>query len=494
MTRTEGPIGRRAGTAALALATLGFAIGGTGIAAQAGVVSLDVVPTSQTAPTDQGLLRVAHLSPSTGAVDMYAEGPGLPLTKVASSVSYRGLTDYLPAAPGVYTLQARPAGAAASTPPALSTSVAVTPGSAQTAAFVDVGPNATPQAELLTDRTQAPAPGSALVRVVAAAGGVGAIDVTARGGGPIADDIFYGAASDYATVAARTWTMDVTTSSGQSTQVTLPVGSSSVNSVIVTRDPAGALAVTAVPDAASAVPAAAPSTTPSTTVTPTPSGTPSSAPSSTSSPTGATPTPSAGPTTSSSPTPPPRRTPSGGVPAGFGALAGAPAGPAVAPAARPMPVVAVPATGQAPLRPTGLSVPAAGVAADHLDDLTLDGRGGLPAPAGPQDVGWFTEGSVPGQAGPAVVVGHVDSWQGPGVFSRLRDLRAGDAIDVPRSDGTVAHFVVDSVERFGKDDFPTDRVYGPTAGPALRLVTCGGPFDRTTRSYVDNVVVFASPR
>jgi len=115
--RMEGLVGRRAGTAALALATLGLAIGGTGVAAEAGVVSLGVTPASRSAPTDQGLLRVAHLSPSTGAVDMYAEGPGLPQTLVASSVSYRGLTDYLPAAPGVYTLQARPAGAAASTPP-----------------------------------------------------------------------------------------------------------------------------------------------------------------------------------------------------------------------------------------------------------------------------------------------------------------------------------------------------------------------------------------
>ncbi|GLZ47880.1 hypothetical protein Acsp06_40650 [Actinomycetospora sp. NBRC 106375] len=110
-------IGRRAGTAALALTTTALAIGGTGVLAQAGVVSLAVAPSSQSAPTDQGLLRVAHLSPSTGAVDMYAEGPGLPLTKVASGVSYRGLTGYLPAAPGVYTLQARPAGAAATSPP-----------------------------------------------------------------------------------------------------------------------------------------------------------------------------------------------------------------------------------------------------------------------------------------------------------------------------------------------------------------------------------------
>jgi hypothetical protein len=461
-------IGRRAGSAALALATTALGIAGAGVATGLTTGPTLLAASASTAPAGQGLLRVAHLSPSTGAVDMYAEGPGMALTKVASAVSYRGLTDYLPAPAGVYTLQARPAGASPASPPALTASVAVGAGSAQTAAFVDVGPNGTPQAELLTDRTTAPAPGSALVRVVVAAAGVGAVDVTAQGGGVLADDIFYGAASDYAAVDARTWTMDVATTSGQTAQVTLPVASSSVNSVIVTHDPRGALAVSAVPDAATAVPASAPTPT----VSPAPT----------------TPSPTSSPTT------PPRRTPSGSVPAGFGALAGGPQGPASAPEARPMPVVAVPASPHTPLRPTGLSVPAAGVAAGHLQDLDLDARGGLPAPAGPQDLGWFTGGAVPGQAGPAVVVGHVDSWQGPGVFARLRDLRPGEAIDVPRSDGSVAHFVVDSVERFDKDAFPTDRVYGATAGPSLRLVTCGGAFDGATRSYEDNVVVFASPR
>ncbi|MDT7744633.1 MAG: hypothetical protein QOE59_3711 [Actinomycetota bacterium] len=155
---------------------------------------------------------------------MYAEGPGLPLTRVAASVSYRGLTSYLPEAPGVYTLQARPAGVPAGAPPALSASVAVAPGSAQTAAFVDVGPGSTPQAEVLTDSTTAPPAGQALVRVIAAAAGVGPVDVTAEGGGQLASGVFYGAASSYATVAAQNWTMDVTTRTGQTARITLPVG------------------------------------------------------------------------------------------------------------------------------------------------------------------------------------------------------------------------------------------------------------------------------
>ncbi|WP_433787115.1 class F sortase [Actinomycetospora sp. CA-101289] len=462
-------LGRWAGTTALALVTT--AMGVTGIAAAASLPSAAPAPDrlpAPTAPQENGLLRVAHLSPSTGAVDMYAEGPGLPATRVASAVSYRGLTSYLPAAPGTYTLSARPAGASATSVPALTTTVAVTPGSAQTAAFVDVGPNSTPQAEVIADRTTAPPPGSALVRVITAAAGVGAVDVVAQGGGPLADDVFYGATSDYATVDARVWTMDITTSSGQSTQVTVPVASRSVSSVIVSRDPQGALAVTAVPDAASATPAA-------------------EAPAAPAAPAASAPATSA-PTAPSSP----RRTPTGGVPAGFGGLVAADA-PAI-PAARPMPVVAVPTGPRDAVRPTGLVVPAADVDAGRLLDLGVDGAGALQAPPGPQDVGWFAGGAVPGEAGPSVLVGHVDSWRGPGVFWRLRDLRAGDAVDVPRSDGTVAHFVVDAVERFDKDAFPSERVYGPTAGPSLRLVTCGGAFDRSTRSYVDNVVVFASPR
>lgn len=483
MRRTE----RRAGSTALALATT--ALGVTCLAGAAAPGAVPAPPAPAQVPTQDGLLRVAHLSPSTGAVDMYAQGPGLALTRVASSVSYRGVTSYLPEAPGVYTLQARPAGAPATSPPALSASVAVAPGSAQTAAFVDVGSGSTPQAEVLTDSTTTPPPGSALVRIIAAAAGVGPVDVSAEGGGQLASGVFYGAASSYATVAARNWTMDVTTRTGETARTTVPVGSSSVNSVIVSRDPEGALAVTAVTDAATIVPAAAPAPAAPAPAAPAPGG---SAPAS---PAPGAPAPAA--PASVAPLPaapaPARSAPSGGVPAGFGALAGVLA-PSVAPAAAAMPVSSAPADPHAALRPTGLVVPDVDLRADHLDDLATDHAGALEVPADPQELGWFTGGAVPGQTGPAVVVGHVDSWQGPGVFWRLRDLHPGDPVDVPRSDGTIAHFAVDSVESFDKDAFPTERVYGPTPGPALRLVTCGGAFDRGARSYLDNVVVFASPR
>jgi sortase (surface protein transpeptidase) len=90
-----------------------------------------------------------------------------------------------------------------------------------------------------------------------------------------------------------------------------------------------------------------------------------------------------------------------------------------------------------------------------------------------------------------VIVGHVDSRQGPAVFFRLRQLVPGDQVLVDRADGSTAVFVVERSERVGKDAFPTAAVYGATLDAQLRLVTCGGRFDRTTRHYVDNVLVFA---
>jgi hypothetical protein len=83
---------------------------------------------------------------------------------------------------------------------------------------------------------------------------------------------------------------------------------------------------------------------------------------------------------------------------------------------------------------------------------------------------------------------------GPAVFYKLRQLRPGSSIRVRRSDGDTAVFQVDSVERFPRDDFPTERVYGPLDYPGLRLVTCGGQFDYQRHEYEDNVMVFASGR
>ena len=146
----------------------------------------------------------------------------------------------------------------------------------------------------------------------------------------------------------------------------------------------------------------------------------------------------------------------------------------------------------APVRPVAVAIPALSVAGP-LEDLVADpATGELAAPADPSRAGWYAAGVVPGDLGPAVIGGHVDSRSGPGVFFRLRTLRPGDVVSVTRSDGRTVRFSVIAVALYPKDEFPTEAVYGPTSGPELRLVTCGGTFDRTARSYDDNVVVDAA--
>ena len=107
--------------------------------------------------------------------------------------------------------------------------------------------------------------------------------------------------------------------------------------------------------------------------------------------------------------------------------------------------------------------------------------------------GWFADGPRPGQNGPAVILGHVDSRNGPGVFYPLAGLAPGSEVLVDRADGTTAAFRVNGVATVPKTGFPTEQVYGPTLRSSLRLVTCGGPFDHAAGSYRDNVIVSADP-
>jgi sortase (surface protein transpeptidase) len=104
---------------------------------------------------------------------------------------------------------------------------------------------------------------------------------------------------------------------------------------------------------------------------------------------------------------------------------------------------------------------------------------------------WYRLGPAPGQVGPAVITGHVDTKSTLGVFFNLSRLRPGDRVVITRADGRTVSFSVDSLASFPKSNFPTQLVYGATDYPALRLVTCGGSFDRRAGSYRENVVVFA---
>ena len=140
--------------------------------------------------------------------------------------------------------------------------------------------------------------------------------------------------------------------------------------------------------------------------------------------------------------------------------------------------------------PVRLRIPTIGVDAP-VAPLTLDQNGVLPPPDTNEGTGWWRDGPEPGEHGPAVIVGHVDSYSGRAVFFRLKDLAAGDQILVDRADGSTAVFVTQRTERRSKDSFPTQAVYGETRNAELRLITCGGDFDQEDRRYLDNVIVYA---
>ncbi|HEY9331273.1 MAG TPA: class F sortase, partial [Streptomyces sp.] len=142
--------------------------------------------------------------------------------------------------------------------------------------------------------------------------------------------------------------------------------------------------------------------------------------------------------------------------------------------------------------PKRLRIPAIAVDAPFTP-LSIGASGRLDAPP-PNDrnlVGWFQGGVTPGERGASIVAGHVDTLTGPAVFLQLRFLRPGATVDITRTDGTVATFKVDTVETFSKAKFPDKRVYADTPDAQLRLITCGGTYDKKAKDYVDNVVVFA---
>jgi hypothetical protein len=122
----------------------------------------------------------------------------------------------------------------------------------------------------------------------------------------------------------------------------------------------------------------------------------------------------------------------------------------------------------------------------------LDGAGGLAGPADPASAGWYAQGPAPGDPGPAVIIGHLDSNRGPGVFWRLGQVRIGDEVVVSRSDGSAVRFGVRRLARYSRSSFPSSDVFGTRPGPELRLITCSGRFNFLTRQYTDNLVVYAS--
>lgn len=146
-------------------------------------------------------------------------------------------------------------------------------------------------------------------------------------------------------------------------------------------------------------------------------------------------------------------------------------------------------------QPVALAIPAIGVQTSILH-LGLTPQGSLEVPAPGPDynkAAWYRHSPTPGELGPSIINGHIDSAaDGPSVFYKLGALRVNDKVRITRADGKVAVFEVDEVRRFHKKQFPTWLVYGDTTNAALRLITCGGPFDRDSGSYLDNIIVLAS--
>jgi Sortase domain len=152
-----------------------------------------------------------------------------------------------------------------------------------------------------------------------------------------------------------------------------------------------------------------------------------------------------------------------------------PAGPTIAP---PLPITVV--------------IPTLDVASDVMETgIRPDGTAEVPPVDTPLVAGWLTESPRPGQPGPAVIYGHVDGNGQPGVFHQLHTLQPGDEVLIGRDVAPAARFEVYDVQRYPKTAFPTELVYGDVPGPELRLVTCGGVFDRGSGHYVDNVVAYA---
>jgi hypothetical protein len=430
-----------------------------------------------------GLLRIAHLSPDTPAVDVALSplhaGDGAPLTDpgpdVATGLGYGDVSAFADVRPGSYAVSLRAAGTGHGTPPVLTARVDVPAGEARTVAvtglFADLG------LESLPDDLSAPPAGSARVRVLSAAAGIRSVDVGLEGGPALATALPFGGTGSPVVVPAGSTIVWVDGAPGSATALPVTWTPGSITTLLVLDAPGGGLTVRVVLDAAG-----------------------------------------------------PAVVPTGAVEAGGGGSAGLPAalpwtlGTAIALAAvsRRGRVLAVVATavlaaapgaafGAAPVPaqdpparvtlaaatdrpgavPVRLQVPSAGVDT-ALTGIDLDTAGALVPPSDNTLAGWYGAGPAPGDPGPAVLTGHVDSVGGPAVFFRLRDVAVGDPVLVGRADGTTVRFTVTRVARYAKGAFPAAAVYGPTPDPQLRLITCGGVFDRTAHSYQDNVVVYAA--
>lgn len=141
--------------------------------------------------------------------------------------------------------------------------------------------------------------------------------------------------------------------------------------------------------------------------------------------------------------------------------------------------------------PVSLSIPKLNIETTFEAPLGLNADRSIEVPDSYEQVGWYQYGPTPGELGPAVVLGHVDSVDGPAIFFSLGQLEPGDSVFVEREDGMTAEFEVTRLERHEQSGFPREKVYGDIDHAGLRLITCSGFFDRGEQRYSHNLIVFA---
>ncbi|OAT82120.1 hypothetical protein A6P54_11535 [Bacillus sp. MKU004] len=148
-----------------------------------------------------------------------------------------------------------------------------------------------------------------------------------------------------------------------------------------------------------------------------------------------------------------------------------------------------PAHEQSGITPSSLSIPAIDLEAP-VKDFGLDENGNMELPENGKDVAWFEPGVQPGEAGNAVLAGHVDNEKAPAVFFKLKELEKGDEIHLYDEDGKHLTFVVKDKIAYQKDDAPLRKIFGPSDKRMLNLITCTGYFDRDIHNYVERLVVY----
>ena len=171
----------------------------------------------------------------------------------------------------------------------------------------------------------------------------------------------------------------------------------------------------------------------------------------------------------------------------------APYGPQLAEGIRPLPPAGgIPAIEPAGPTPVGLRIDALGVQSAAVRAVGVEPDGEMEVP-GPTEVGWYGFGPAPGQTGSAVLAAHIAADGVDGVFRHLAGLEAGDRVEVLFDDGAIEVFEVVALRRYGKERLPFDDLFARDGDPRLALITCGGDFNPSLRSYEDNVVAYALP-